>query len=104
MIAAPTQRSPPNAADSPTGGSPADLNLDSAIETGASAMPKQKTHKGVRKRFRLTATGKVKHRRAGTSHLQVRLTAKRRRNLRGTGVLASVDTPKIVAALGKYSY
>ena len=74
------------------------------LPTEPDAMPKQKTHKGVRKRFRLTATGKVKHRRAGTSHLQVRLTAKRRRNLRGTGVLASVDTPKIAAALGKYSY
>ena len=67
-------------------------------------VPKQKTHKGVKKRFRLTATGKVKHRRAGTSHLQVRVSAKRKRNLRGTGVLAAVDTPKIVAALGKYSY
>jgi peptide/nickel transport system permease protein len=42
----------------------------------------------------------VKHRRAGTSHLQVRVSAKRKRNLRGTGVLAAVDTPKIVAALG----
>jgi len=67
-------------------------------------MPKQKTHKGTKKRFRLTATGKVKHRRAGTSHLQVRLTAKRRRKLRGTGVLAPADTPRIVEALGPYSY
>ena len=67
-------------------------------------MPKQKTHKGVKKRFRTTANGKVKHRRAGTSHLQVRLTSKRKRNLRGTGVLAAVDTPKIAQALGKYSY
>jgi len=45
-------------------------------------MPKQKTHKGVKKRFRVTARGKVKHRRAGTSHLQVRLTSKRKRKLR----------------------
>lgn len=67
-------------------------------------MPKQKTHKGTKKRFRLTATGKVKHRRAGTSHLQVRLTAKRKRNLRGTGVLAKTDVTKIHEALGKYSY
>lgn len=67
-------------------------------------MPKQKTHKGVKKRFRTTANGKVKHRRAGTSHLQVRLTAKRKRNLRGTGVLAKVDTPKIVEALARNSY
>ena len=67
-------------------------------------MPKQKTHKGVKKRFRTTANGKVKHRRAGTSHLQVRLTAKRRRELRGTGVLAKVDTPKIIEALAHNSY
>lgn len=67
-------------------------------------MPKQKTHKGVKKRFRLTANGKVKHRQAGTSHLQVRLSAKRRRNLRGTRVLAAVDTSKIAEVLGPYSY
>jgi large subunit ribosomal protein L35 len=67
-------------------------------------VPKQKTHKGVKKRFRTTARGKVKHRRAGTSHLQVRLTSKRRRDLRGTGVLAKVDTPKIVEALAHNSY
>ena len=67
-------------------------------------MPKQKTHKGTKKRFRLTATGKVKHRRAGTSHLQVRLSSKRKRDLRGTGVLATADTALIAAALGKYSY
>ena len=67
-------------------------------------MPKQKTHKGVKKRFRTTASGKVKHRRAGTSHLQVRLTSKRRRELRGTGVLAKSDTPKIVEALAHNSY
>lgn len=67
-------------------------------------MPKQKTHKGVKKRFRITATGKVKHRRAGTSHLQVRLTAKRKRKLRGTGVLSVADVHRIHDALGKYSY
>jgi large subunit ribosomal protein L35 len=66
-------------------------------------VPKQKTHKGVKKRFRLTANGKVKHRQAGTSHLQVRLTAKRRRMLRGTEVLSSTDTQKITEVLGRYS-
>jgi large subunit ribosomal protein L35 len=69
-----------------------------------SAMPKQKTHKGVKKRFRITARGKVKHRRAGTSHLQVRLTSKRKRKLRGTGVLAVPETSKIVEMLGRYRY
>ncbi|MGI9178134.1 MAG: 50S ribosomal protein L35 [Pirellulales bacterium] len=67
-------------------------------------MHKQKTHKGVKKRFRITANGKVKHRRAGTSHLQVRLTSKRKRNLRGTSVLAKAETAKIHESLGRYSY
>ncbi len=67
-------------------------------------MPKQKTHKGTKKRFRVTAKGKVKHRCSGTSHLQVRVSAKRKRNLRGTGVLDKSDTPNIVEALASNSY
>lgn len=67
-------------------------------------MPKQKTHKGVKKRFRLTARGKIKHRHAGTSHLQSRLTKKRKRNLRGTTVLAAADTQRLAASLAGNSY
>ena len=67
-------------------------------------MPKMKTHKGVKKRFRATAKGKVKHRRAGTSHLNSRLTSKRSRNLRGTGVLEKPDTHRILEALAGNSY
>lgn len=62
-------------------------------------MPKQKTHKGIKKRFRVTANGKVKHRSAGTSHLASRMSHKRKRNLRGTTVLAEVDTKRIVNGL-----
>ena len=62
-------------------------------------MPRQKTHKGIKKRFRLTASGKAKHRHSGTSHLAYRLTKKQRRNLRGTTVVASTETKKIVEAL-----
>lgn len=67
-------------------------------------MPKQKTHKGTKKRFRITATGKVKHRSAGTSHLNSRMTQKRIRKLRGTTVLAEQDNKRIHELLGKYSY
>ncbi len=66
-------------------------------------MPKMKTHKGTKKRFRLTATGKVKHRAAGTSHLASRMSKKRRRNLRRTDVMDKAMAHQIVAALGKYS-
>ena len=67
-------------------------------------MPKMKTHKGTKKRFRLTATGKVKHRSAGTSHLASSMSAKRKRNLRGTTVLNKVEAQKIRDALGRHSY
>ncbi len=66
-------------------------------------MPKMKTHKGTKKRFRLTATGKVKHRSAGTSHLAARMSKKRRRNLRRTDVLSERESAKIRLVLGKYS-
>ena len=66
-------------------------------------MPKQKTHKGTKKRFRVTANGKVKHRSAGTSHLAVGVSKKRRRKLRGTTVLADAYATNIKNALGKYS-
>jgi large subunit ribosomal protein L35 len=67
-------------------------------------MPKQKTHKGTKKRFRLTATGKAKHRQAGTSHLATRMSQKRKRNLRGTAVVDGVEADRIREALGKHSY
>jgi large subunit ribosomal protein L35 len=71
--------------------------------TGAEKMPKQKTHKGTKKRFRLTATGKAKHRQAGTSHLATRMSQKRKRNLRGTTTVAKCMEKSIRMALGGYS-
>jgi large subunit ribosomal protein L35 len=67
-------------------------------------MPKMKTHQGTKKRFRLTAKGKVKHRHAGTSHLATRMSHKRKRNLRGTGIVNKVEAAKIRIVLGDYSY
>ncbi len=67
-------------------------------------MPKMKTHKGTKKRFRLTANGKAKHRRAGTSHLATRKTHKQKRNLRGTRVVNGVEAQRLHIALNGYSY
>jgi large subunit ribosomal protein L35 len=67
-------------------------------------MPKQKTHKATKKRFRLSARGKVKHRQAGTSHLAFRKTHKQKRQLRGTDTCDTVEVQKIRIALNKYSY
>jgi len=67
-------------------------------------MPKQKTHKGTKKRFRLTGTGKAKHRSAGTSHLASRMDQKRKRNLRGTTTVANASLKAIKKALAGNSY
>ena len=44
-------------------------------------MPKLKTHKGAAKRFRLTATGKVKRGHSHARHILTKKTAKRKRSL-----------------------
>ena len=50
-------------------------------------MPKQKTKKGVKKRFKLTKTGKIKRAKAGGRHILTKKTRKRKRSLRkGTTV------------------
>jgi large subunit ribosomal protein L35 len=45
-------------------------------------MPKAKAHKGLLKRVRITKTGKVHHRRAGSKHLRSHKSPTRLRRLR----------------------
>ncbi|MBA3341198.1 MAG: 50S ribosomal protein L35 [Gemmatimonadaceae bacterium] len=45
-------------------------------------MPKMKTHKGAKKRFSITGSGKVKRMKAFKSHILTKKTSKRKRNLR----------------------
>src|SRR6185437_15914168 len=49
---------------------------------GRIAMPKLKTHKGMKKRFKVSATGKVSHKRCGSSHLNSHKSGKKIRRLR----------------------
>ena len=55
-------------------------------------MPKLKTKSGVKKRFKITATGKVKHGVAGKRHRLISHNAKYIRQNRGTTVLSEADT------------
>lgn len=71
--------------------------------TKAKARSKMKTHKGTKKRFKITASGKVLHRSSGTSHLATRMSQKRKRNKRGTTTLDTCMEPAIHAALRGYS-
>ena len=55
-------------------------------------MPKLKTKSGVKKRFKLTASGKVKHGVAGKRHRLISHNAKYIRQNRGTKVMSEADT------------
>jgi large subunit ribosomal protein L35 len=54
-------------------------------------MPKIKTKSGAKKRFRLTAKGKVRGQQAGKQHGMIKRTKKFIRNARGTTILADCD-------------
>jgi len=62
-------------------------------------MPKMKTHKGLKKRVRVTASGKVKHRRAFTGHLMSGKPGSRRQRLRTAGFLHGSYVKKALRAL-----
>jgi large subunit ribosomal protein L35 len=63
-------------------------------------MPKQKTHKGLAKRVKVTARGKIKHRRAGAGHLMSGKNAKRRRRLSKPAVAGTAKAQTMKTALG----
>ncbi len=62
-------------------------------------MPKMKTHSATKKRFKMTATGKVKRQKAYRRHLMASKTQKRKRQLRKAGYINSVDAKHFVVLL-----
>ena len=58
-------------------------------------MPKMKTNKGARKRFKMTASGKIKHKRANTRHILTGKAKSRKRHLRGTTIVDVANAPQI---------
>jgi large subunit ribosomal protein L35 len=62
-------------------------------------MPKRKTNKSAAKRFKVTATGKLKYHKAGSGHLLAGKTRKRKRSLRGSTMLSKVETTRVKGML-----
>lgn len=58
-------------------------------------MPKMKTHRGAAKRFKKTATGKIKRSHAFTSHMLDKKSPKRKRNLRKGAIVTPGDAKRI---------
>ena len=64
-------------------------------------MPKLKTHKGLQKRVKVTATGKVKYKLSGGGHLMSSKNAKRRKRIAGKSTFSSAFAETAKTMLGK---
>ena len=63
-------------------------------------MPKQKTHSGAKKRFKVTGSGKVLREQAGKRHLLERKPSTLTRKLTGTVEVAKNDLKSVKKMLG----
>lgn len=64
-------------------------------------MPKQKTHSGAKKRFKVTGSGKVTHEQANRRHLMEVKSSKRTRKLMSDEVVSKADIKKVNKLLGR---
>ena len=58
-------------------------------------MPKMKTRKSAAKRYKLTASGKVKYKKQGLRHILTKKSTKRKRRLRRIDTLSPVEAKRV---------
>ena len=63
---------------------------------------RNKTNRSLKKRLRVTGTGEIKHGTPGKRHLNAHMTAKRKRQLRRTGLVPAALVKKYLIAMGEY--
>jgi large subunit ribosomal protein L35 len=63
-------------------------------------MPKNKTHSGAKKRFKVTGSGKILREKAGKRHNLEKKASKVTRRMSGTTVVSENDTPRAKKLLG----
>ena len=64
-------------------------------------MPKMKSNRGARKRFKKTASGKIKRHKANKSHILTKKSRDRKRRLRKSTHVDSTDAARIRRLIGK---
>ncbi|HKH05768.1 MAG TPA: 50S ribosomal protein L35 [Acidimicrobiales bacterium] len=64
-------------------------------------MPKMKTHRGAKKRFKVTGTGKIRRRQINLNHILEKKPPKRKRRLGNDTDLAPGDEARIKRMLGR---
>jgi large subunit ribosomal protein L35 len=65
------------------------------VPKGKIKMPKLKTNRAARKRFRKTATGKILRRKAFKSHILTKKTSKRKRQLGKAAVVTPANRKRV---------
>lgn len=63
-------------------------------------MPKVKTHSGAKKRFKITATGKIKHHHSGAAHLKRKKSKTQKRRLSQAVIISKTTDKRVRALLG----
>lgn len=63
-------------------------------------MPKMKSHSGAKKRFKVTGSGKIMHRRSNLGHLNEHKSSRRLRRLAGNKQVADADFKQASKLLG----
>lgn len=63
-------------------------------------MPKQKSNRAAKKRFKVTGSGKVKRRKAYHTHILTKKNRKRKRNLRKGTLVHGADAKRVKEMLG----
>ncbi|MEN8222584.1 MAG: 50S ribosomal protein L35 [Acidobacteriota bacterium] len=62
-------------------------------------MPKLKTHRGAKKRLKVTGSGKILRMKANASHILTKKSRKRKRNLKQSTVVVSEEYKRLKALL-----
>jgi large subunit ribosomal protein L35 len=63
-------------------------------------MPKMKTHSGAKKRFKVTAKGKIRGRRAFSTHILEKKSPKRKRRQSRPSWISDHDRKRVLTLLG----
>lgn len=66
-------------------------------------MPKMKTNSGAKKRFRVTAKGKVKFKKAFARHMMMNKPKSMKRKTRGTQIMCDADARLVLRNFMPYS-
>ncbi len=62
-------------------------------------MPKLKSHRGAKKRIRMTASGQFKRSKANASHILTKKSSKRKRNLKTATLIVKSELKRVRKAL-----